>query len=143
MLPKTATRVEENTRQDVNARNRRLTLERLGRYAEKPDAEIRRRLTELDREWDVERALEANAAAAALLTLALGRFVNKRFYVLTAAVAGFLLQHALQGWCPPLPVLRAEGVRTTREIDAERRALLKLLESRGSPVSAAADPGPT
>jgi hypothetical protein len=38
-------------------------------------------------------------------------------------VAGFLLQHAVQGWCPALPIVRALGFRTSREIDAERSAL--------------------
>ena len=35
----------------------------------------------------------------------------------------FLLQHALQGWCPPVPILRRQGFRTRHEIDAERQAL--------------------
>jgi hypothetical protein len=39
--------------------------------------------------------------------------------------APFLLQHGLQGWCPPLPVLRRLGVRTQREIDAEKYALMR------------------
>ena len=38
-------------------------------------------------------------------------------------VAAFLLQHALQGWCPPLPVFRWYGVRTQSEIEQERYAL--------------------
>lgn len=31
--------------------------------------------------------------------------------------------HALQGWCPPLPVFRCYGFRTAAEIDYERYAL--------------------
>ena len=38
-------------------------------------------------------------------------------------VGAFLLQHALQGWCPPLPLLRQLGVRTAEEINEERTAL--------------------
>jgi hypothetical protein len=30
---------------------------------------------------------------------------NNRWLVLPIAVTGFLLQHAIQGWCPPIPVL--------------------------------------
>jgi hypothetical protein len=41
-------------------------------------------------------------------------------------VTAFLLQHALQGWCPPVPVFRRLGVRTTAEIDRERYALKAL-----------------
>jgi len=41
-------------------------------------------------------------------------------------VAAFLFQHAVQGWCPPIPVLRRLGVRTSREIELERIALKAL-----------------
>jgi hypothetical protein len=34
-----------------------------------------------------------------------------------------MLQHALQGWCPPLPFIRKRGVRTADEINAEKTAL--------------------
>lgn len=33
------------------------------------------------------------------------------------------LQHAVQGWCPPVPVFRRLGIRTAREIDLERYGL--------------------
>ncbi len=46
--------------------------------------------------------------------------------VLPIVVAGFLLQHAVSGWCPPVPLLRRAGVRTTREINQERFALKAL-----------------
>lgn len=126
MIPKTTTRVEENTAPWINARIRREAEARAVACAEASAEEKARRLDELDREWDVERALEANAAAAALIGLALGALVNRRFFVFPALVAGFLLQHALQGWCPPLPVLRRLGVRTAREIEEERRAIEAL-----------------
>ncbi len=43
-----------------------------------------------------------------------------------ADVAGFLFQHAVQGWCPPVPILRMLGFRTSYEIEQERRALKAL-----------------
>ena len=46
--------------------------------------------------------------------------------VLPAAVMAFLLQHALQGWCPSVPFSRSRGVRTAYEIDQERYALKAL-----------------
>jgi hypothetical protein len=52
--------------------------------------------------------------------------VDKRWFLLPIAVQAFFLQHALQGWCPPIPVLRRLGVRTASEIDAERNALKAL-----------------
>jgi len=39
---------------------------------------------------------------------------------------GFLLQHGLQGWYPPLPLSRRQGVRTKEETLRERN-LLKAL----------------
>jgi hypothetical protein len=45
----------------------------------------------------VERTLEANAATIALIGLGLGAFVDRRFFALPGIVAGFLLQHAVQG----------------------------------------------
>jgi hypothetical protein len=56
----------------------------------------------------------------------LGATVNRRWYLLPGVVGGFLLQHALQGWCPPLPLFRRLGVRTSSEIEEERRALLDI-----------------
>ena len=41
-------------------------------------------------------------------------------------VTAFLFQHAVQGWCPPIAVLRRLGVRTAREIEVERIALKAL-----------------
>jgi hypothetical protein len=38
----------------------------------------------------------------------------------------FLFQHAIQGWCPPVPVLRRLGFRTANEIEQERTALKAL-----------------
>jgi hypothetical protein len=52
--------------------------------------------------------------------------VDRRLFLLPAIVAGFLLQHALQGWCPPVPLFRHLGFRTAAEIDEERYALKAL-----------------
>ncbi len=84
------------------------------------------RLRELDREWDIERALEANAATLALAGAGLALSSDRRWAALPLVVAAFLLQHAVQGWCPPLPVLRRLGFRTVREIESERMALKAL-----------------
>jgi hypothetical protein len=81
---------------------------------------------ELDAEWDIERMLEANAATVSLVGLTLGATIDHRWFMLPAVVAGFLLQHAVQGWCPPVPLLRRVGFRTPTEIDYERYALKAL-----------------
>jgi hypothetical protein len=123
MIPSTVERVPRHTAEHVNAAIRRRAEEEVARCAAAGPAAIEKRLSELDREWDIERALEANAATVALIGLGLGAAVNRKWYLLPAAVAGFLLQHALQGWCPPVPVLRRLGFRTQSEIEYERDAL--------------------
>ncbi|RJQ87513.1 MAG: DUF2892 domain-containing protein [Desulfobacteraceae bacterium] len=116
-------RVSKHTADHVQEQIRQRMREDIHYYAQAGADAIEHRLQELETEWDIERTLQANAAAASLLGLFLGKTVSPKFYWLSAAVAGFLLQHALQGWCPPLPVFRRMGIRTTEEIEAERYAL--------------------
>ncbi len=94
-------------------------------YTEHPE-EIEQRLRELDEEWDIERTLEANATTLGLVGLGLGATVSRKYFFLPTVVLGFLLQHALQGWCPPVPLFRRLGVRTQTEIETERYALRAL-----------------
>ena len=129
-LPSTADRVPRHTAPEVNERIRRQTEQNLLRYRHAPPEAIERRLGELAHEWDIERAIEANAAVIALVGILLGAFVNVWFLLLPAAVGIFLLQHAIQGWCPPVPVLRRLGFRTSREIFEERLALLAATRAR-------------
>lgn len=126
MIPSTATRVPANTADEVNAAIRRQTEESIARCAAGGREAIDRRLAELDREWDIERLLEANASIASLVGLTLGATVDRKWFLFPAIVAGFLLQHAVQGWCPPLPIFRRMGVRTQTEIEQERHALKAL-----------------
>lgn len=126
MIPSTTMRVPEQTAEHINERIRQRTEASITRHAGAGPEAIAQRLEELDHEWDIERTLEANASTIALAGLALGAFVDRRFYLLPAAVAGFLLQHAIQGWCPPLPIFRRLGIRTAGEIAEERYALKAL-----------------
>ena len=126
MVPTTVDRVSNQTCDAVNARIRRQTEENITRLKYAGPTLIARRLEELNREWDIERAIEANAATASLIGVTLGVTVNRRWLALPALVGAFLLQHAVQGWCPPLPVLRRLGFRTASEIDHERYALKAL-----------------
>ena len=70
--------------------------------------------------------LESNAATLALIGLVLGVTRDRRWLLVPGIVLPFLLQHALQGWCPPIEIIRRLGVRTRREIDRERVALKAL-----------------
>jgi hypothetical protein len=126
MIPSTVERVPQHTDEHVNQGIRRQTEERVARCAAAGREAIDRRLAELDHEWDIERTLEANAATAVLVGVTLGATVDRKWFYFPAVIAGFLLQHAVQGWCPPLPVFRRLGYRTQPEIDQERYALKAL-----------------
>jgi hypothetical protein len=126
MIPPTTTRVRENTTESVNAEIDRKIEENVAYYASAGPGAIQRRLDELDHEWDMERVLEANAAGVTLLAVALGMAEDRRWFLLPGIVGAFLLQHAVQGWCPPVPVFRRLGFRTAQEINRERYALKAL-----------------
>lgn len=103
---------------------------------EQHPSRIEQRLRELDEEWDIERAIEANASTLALSGVVLAALVDRRFLLLPGVVTAFLLQHALQGWCPPVPILRGLGFRTADEINEERYALKMMrgdFERSGQP----------
>ena len=121
----TANRLAINTAEVINRRIRRETEARVRALAADP-ARIDHRLDELDDEWDIERVLETNASALAFGGLALGTTIDRKWLALPALVTAFLLQHAVQGWCPPIPILRRFGVRTAQEIEHERTALKAL-----------------
>jgi hypothetical protein len=128
----TAERVTSHTSPDVNRQIRQETEGRLAYFAAHP-AEIPIRLDELDREWDIERTIEANASTLAFTGIILGATMDRRWLALSAMVTGFLFQHAVQGWCPPVPILRRMGFRTADEINQERYAL-KALRGDFQPV---------
>lgn len=96
--------------------------ETLGTMEERLSA-LESRLAALDREWDMERSLQADAAALALVGLTLGTIVDRRFLALPMAAALFLLRDAYGGWQPPLAYGRRAGLRTRAEIEEERYAL--------------------
>lgn len=127
MLPTTAERVPLQTAADVNSAIRRQTEENADRAIAAGPSAIAKRLEELDREWDIERLLETNAGTAVVIGCVLGATVDRKWFALPAIVGAFLVQHALHGWCPPLPVFRRLGVRTAEEIESERKMLRQAL----------------
>ena len=97
MIPSTVERVPAHTAEHVNERIRRRTEENVARVTEGGPEAVSRHLKELDREWDTEPTLEANASLLAFTGVALGAFMNVWFLLLPAVVTAFLFQHALQG----------------------------------------------
>ena len=92
-------------------------------YATQSVSAITERIQALEMEWSVERWLQTNASALALIGVLLGVTSSRKWLVLPLVVTDFLFQHAVQGWCPPLPLLRKLGVRTRAEIEREKYAL--------------------
>ena len=130
--------IRERTADSANRKIDRLTRGAIAEVEDSPDR-IRERLAELDREWNVDRALMANFAIAGAISGGLAMRSLKR----TGRLGGwgklfwvqmsFLLHHAVRGWCPPMPVMRRLGFRSPREICAERCALEhRLMELTGS-----------
>jgi len=126
MFPATTERVALNTNDEINERIRRETDARIGWLAGAGPVAIDQRLAELDEEWDIERCLETMAPTLSLAGIVLGLGVSRKWLLLPIIVQSFFLQHALQGWCPPMPVMRRLGVRTSEEINDERVALKAL-----------------
>ncbi|GAA3615646.1 DUF2892 domain-containing protein [Streptomyces chitinivorans] len=124
-------RVREHTATSVQRDIDERIVVRVRRYAEGADSEegraaIAARIDELEREPDVEQLLESNAALLAFSGTVLAGLHHRRWLWLPGIVTAFLLQHAIQGWCPPIAVMRRLGVRTRKEIDIERYALKAL-----------------
>jgi hypothetical protein len=81
------------------------------------------RLRQIEREVDQEQALQIGAAGLGFFGAILSVAVNPAFALLPAMAFAALGQYAVQGWCPPIALLRRLGLRSCREIDGERYAL--------------------
>jgi hypothetical protein len=124
-LPK-EDRVRNATSRGENQRLDKQAAQNIRAQSDRSAEDVSARIDELRREWDIERYLELNASTLALTGVILGVFFGKKWLLLPAAVLGFLLQHALQGWCPPVPLFRHNNIRTRQEIDRELYALKAL-----------------
>jgi hypothetical protein len=117
--------VRKNTSSKRNALIDAETFTCLVEYAGKSNEEIEDRILQLEKEWDIERVLQLNAAVISLSGILLSQR-NPKWAILSGVVAVFLIQHAVQGWCPPVELFRALGYRTRMEIDQEKYALKAL-----------------
>ena len=60
---------------------------------------------------NVEQMLRMIAGAIVMATVALGSFVDPRWYWFTAFVGANLFQSAFTQWCPMMTILRKAGVK--------------------------------
>ena len=124
--------IRNHTPAHVNRTIDQQTTQQLATTGDEPHA-IRARLWALDREWHVDRALMAVFSVLGAVTAHRSFQAVRRGHRLSGWRAlfwtqmGFLLHHAIRGWCPPVSVLRRLGFRSEKEIAAERTALEKRL----------------
>jgi hypothetical protein len=115
-------RVRKNTSAKSNERIDKEIISNIDKYTKMPQS-ISARIVELDKEWDIERVLEINMSTLSIIGLVLAITINIFWLILPGVVLLFFVQHALQGWCPPIPVFRHFNIRTRPEIDREKYAL--------------------
>ena len=123
-------RVRKVTSREINQEINREIEESIKHYSTRGRDAIQQRIHKLEKEWDIERVLELNASLFALGGILLASVHNKKWLILSGVVTAFLAQHAIQGWCPPVPLFRLMGIRTQKEIETERHGLLELLEKK-------------
>jgi hypothetical protein len=129
----TTDRVRAHTAPLVNARIDDVTEEAVTDATAGGVMAIGRRLGHLDKEWDLDRAVMATfAVLGGSSFFVANRFPHRKtgrfFRALLRVQFAFLLVHAVVGWCPPASALRRLGFRTQREIERERRELLRNAE---------------
>lgn len=118
--------VRDHTRRSINAMIDRETEANIRHWSGQSRDAIDARITELEHEWDIERFLEMTASSLAFSGVIAGLAGRRKALLLPAIVLPFLFQHAIHGWCPPLPIFRSFGIRTRKEIDREKYALKVL-----------------
>ncbi len=119
-------RARANTPPEINEAIDREIAATVRFYAGKTDYEISKRIKELDSEWDIERYIEASSAVFSFIGTVFGLKWSRNWFILIILVSIFLLQYAVQGWCPPVSILRWLFVRTRKEIEVEKYALKAL-----------------
>jgi hypothetical protein len=125
-FPANAWRVKISTGRKANKKIQNSLIKNIAKYKDARESEITERIWQLEKEWDTERILETNASFIIFIGAILGFLVNSWLFLICGIISFFLLEHALSGWCPPLPLLRKLGVRTSYEI-CEEKAVLKYL----------------
>lgn len=126
MFAKTTQRVDANTSPEIKKRFRERLIANVNRFLGSDREAIDKRLKELDREWNVERAIELEAPLIIGLGAALGLLHNRKWFAVSGVAAGMVVLHNTKGWYPLLPVFQRMGLRSQKDIDTERNALRVL-----------------
>ncbi len=127
IFPPTTKRIALNTNTATNANIKNSTLRRINIYKNSSDKILSDNIDKLNSEWDMDRIIEVRAASVVLASTIIGLTTNKKYWFMLSGTAGlFLMQHALQGWCPSAPIIRKLGIRTSEEINNEKIAYKML-----------------
>jgi hypothetical protein len=119
-----ADRIKRATPSSINQKIENKTWHRVSHYVNSSTDKIAARIDELEKEWDIERYLGVNMSTLAMSGLGASVATkNKNWLIVPAIVLGFFFQHSVQGWCPPLPIMRLLKIRTRKEIEQEKYAL--------------------
>jgi hypothetical protein len=121
-----ADRVRSMSPESANRNIDRATRDSIARAVAGGRGAVEQRLTELQREWNVDRALVLNFSVLVFAQLLAARR-NRRWLWGPLIQTPFLIMHTTMGWCPPVLWFRPLGFRTRFEIQGEREALLKHL----------------
>jgi hypothetical protein len=70
----------------------------------------------------IHQYLRLIAGAFVLASLALGYYVDRRWFLFTAFVGLNLFQSAFSNWCPMITILKKLGIRECAHDNADRKA---------------------
>jgi hypothetical protein len=85
------------------------------------------RLRRLERELDLELALQFGVTLLAFIGVVLSVLLARGFLLLTLLGLAILAHHALRGRSPVTPLLARLGLRSSSEIDRERYELAAII----------------
>jgi hypothetical protein len=126
MLSTTTERVANNTSEEYRQQFEQQLRQNISRYMHADRQTIDRRIEELDREWNLERAIELEAPSMIALGVVLGLTHNRKWFGLSVFAASMVILHNTQGWYPLLRVFQRMGMRSQNDIEQERQALRVL-----------------
>jgi hypothetical protein len=119
-------RIRDHSPDYINDHRLDEIIRNVQRHGGESEQVVSHRIEELEKEWNIDRAVIAMFAAVGSMALLAGANRNRKWLYFLGAQLSFLGYHAAVGWCPPVSLLRRLGFRTTKEIDAEKYALKTL-----------------
>ncbi|MFW6224259.1 MAG: hypothetical protein ACOC4R_01230 [Bacteroidota bacterium] len=118
--------IRENTGEEINRRIDRYIEDNIRYYATQAEDIITGRINTLEKEWDVQKLVQAIDSGIGLGSILLGVLGSKKWWFVTTLAAASSGMSAVKGWSPCTMALRRMGFRTRQEIDREKYALKAL-----------------